>query len=304
MIAKRYPLLQTLVLSDLNNAKFDDDIMKRKTLPFDQEGFQLASFLQLSMLSLHSCDILDENLRDIGNLKNLICLATNYCSKLTKRSLEYISHISTLTRFEFMGWESPLDEILDSDFAANIPKLINLTELDLTDTNAGLEFCVAAKSLLRQLRLLALGYSDTNESCLYHITKHAKKLQVLELHCTRLNDEGLRLISHLPALQELDIMGCEEITDSGIMHISKLNGLRRLEISNCAKLMDTSLNHIGKICTLEKLSMSCDKFTDNGLQHLTKLKYLQKITYDYEMDRCITDEGRIQAGLPVFLESF
>ncbi len=112
----------------------------------------------------------------------------------------------------------------------------------------------------------------------------------VDLHGCPVNDKGLRAVSVLKSLEELDIRGCSELTDEGFTHLSSLTGLKKLEASNIQRLGEPGLGHLSRMATLERLNVALGHgVTNAGLKQIARLTNLREL--DLASVGGITDDG-------------
>lgn len=227
----------------------------------------------LKVLNLSLCkDVTDGSLRRItANCKNLEILDLAGCSKITNHSLFYISMLRKVKKLNLRSCRM----ISDSGIA------------DLCNTS-GLE------NSRRTLEELCLQDCQklTDES-LRHISLGLPELEKINLSfCVSITDTGLKSISRIGTLRDLNLRSCDNISDIGIGFLAE-NGLNLhfLDVSFCANITDSAMRHIASgISSLQSLSLTTCSIGDEGLAKISKaLSDLQVLN----IGQCvaITDEG-------------
>lgn len=59
-----------------------------------------------------------------------------------------------------------------------------------------------------------------------------------------ITDLGLKYISQIKGLEELDLEWATQITDSGVKELSKLNSLRYIDLSFCNNVSDEAIDEL------------------------------------------------------------
>ena len=226
----------------------------------------------LKVLNLSLCkDVTDSSLRRITtNCKNIEVLDLAGCSKITNQSLFFISLLKKVKKLNLRSCRQI------SDFGIG-----DLCNISAPQTRRSLEdLCLQDCQKL------------TDES-LRHISVGLPNLHKINLSfCVSITDTGLKSLSKLHTLQDLNLRSCDNISDIGIGFLGE-NGLNllSLDISFCANIADSGMKHIAAgICTLRSLSLTTCSIGDEGLKRLAKaLSDLEELN----IGQCvaITDEG-------------
>lgn len=205
----------------------------------------LAKSTSLRYLNLQNTHVSDAGLAHLKNtisLKSLNVGNTN----ITDKGLAYLSNLTLLESL-----------IL---FKTNI-------------TDKGLAY-LKAMPLLKELNLENTQVTDNG---LGHL-KDVKSLESLKLPNHSLSDRGMTYIAQLPKLKHLIIRTTKQIcTDEGLRHLSSLNLLEELDIGGPG-VTDEGLSHIAKLTNLKVLSLQNCPITNDGLAKLTTLKSLERLT--------------------------
>lgn len=227
----------------------------------------------LKVLNLSLCkDVTDSSLRRItANCKSLEVLDLAGCSKITNTSLFYISMLKKVKRLNLRSCRLISDQ--------GIADLCNTSVL--VNSNRTLEdLCLQDCQKL------------TDES-LRHISTGLPELEKMNLSfCVSITDTGLKSISRIGTLRDLNLRSCDNISDIGIGFLAE-NGLNlhNLDVSFCANISDSSMRHIASgISSLRSLSLTTCSVCDDGLARLAKaLTDLQILN----VGQCvgITDDG-------------
>lgn len=104
------------------------------------------------------------------------------------------------------------------------------------------------------------------------------RIAELELHRTRVTDEGLKVIATLPDLQLLKLSGLP-ISDDGLRHLLPLRKLRSLQLSQ-TRVSDAGLKTVAGFSDLEELRLASLPITDSGVKSLASLTKLRIVHLD------------------------
>ena len=78
--------------------------------------------------------------------------------------------------------------------------------------------------------------------------------------CKLITDTGLKHMSNLYQLRELNLSQCRLITDIGLEHISNHHSqLRLLNLFQCGLITDTGLEYLSNLHYLRELNLNCCK---------------------------------------------
>jgi hypothetical protein len=143
-------------------------------------------------------------------------------------------------------------------------------------TGVGAELDAEVVEDVTQLDASGLHFGDAE---LRHVAR-LKNLRTLYLDDTEITDAGM---GHLKGLTELDVLALHgtNINGEGLANLSALPKLRVLNLSNCP-ITDDSLAHIKGLTSLETLAFRDTKITDRGFAHLAGLTKMIVMN----IDRC------------------
>jgi Leucine-rich repeat (LRR) protein len=117
--------------------------------------------------------------------------------------------------------------IKDSDFSI-ITKLTNLTSLVLSDNPFGNE-AMPSITVLRKLRTLEMVHTKVTDIGLENLLP-LNMLERLDIGCNLLKNAGIKTISQIPSLIDVDVRACE--FDATVLPLFfNLPNLKRLNIS-------------------------------------------------------------------------
>ena len=115
------------------------------------------------------------------------------------------------------------------------------------------------------------------------------RLQSLTLSHSKITDEQLVCVSHMPQLSSLVLAGTP-IGDDGLLHLQGLRNLEALHLSG-TKVTDAGLARLAALHSLAILNLSDTQVTDQGLPQLLPLKQLAHLLLIHDR---ITDAGLVQ----------
>ena len=226
----------------------------------------------LKVLNLSLCkDVTDSSLRRItNNCKNVEVLDLAGCSRITNLSLFYISMLRKVQKLNLRSCRQI------SDYGIG-----DLCNVSTPENRQSLE------------DLCLQDCQKLSDESLRHISVGLPNLRKINLSfCVSITDTGLKSLSRLTSLGDLNLRSCDNISDIGIGFLAE-NGfqLRALDISFCANIADSGMKHIASgIATLRSLSLTTCSIGDEGLKRLSKaLTDLEELN----IGQCvaITDEG-------------
>jgi hypothetical protein len=100
-------------------------------------------------------------------------------------------------------------------------------------------------------------------------------------------NDDLKLLQNLPALEVIELCGVKRITDDGLVHLAGLNGLKVLSLSR-ANMEGSGLRHIRSLHNLVRLSIDNVSLIDEDLEHLQDMPSLTMLSV---ANTHITDQG-------------
>ena len=121
---------------------------------------------------------------------------------------------------------------------------------------------------LKNLTSLGLGSSQASGKGL----KALSNLQKLYLESSKITDDGMRDISGLPDLKELDLRGTP-ITDDMVTHLARLAKLRRLVLAQ-PRITDRGLEQLAGLKDFSSLELYQATVSGKGLKSLPRLEQL------------------------------
>jgi F-box/leucine-rich repeat protein 14 len=256
----------------------------------------------LESLNLSGC----YNVTDVGlghafaqDLPNLKTLDLSLCKQVTDSSLGRIAqHLKNLEVLELGGCSNITNTgLLLIAWGLKKLKRLNLRSCwHISDQGIGHLAGLSKETAEGNLALEYLGLQDCqrlSDESLKHIAQGLVSLKNLNLSfCISVTDSGLKYLSKMPKLEELNLRACDNISDIGMAGLAEEGccGLESLDVSFCEKIGDQALQHISQgLYHLKSLSLSSCQISDEGLEKLAKMKDLQVLN----VGQCskITDKG-------------
>lgn len=106
-----------------------------------------------------------------------------------------------------------------------------------------------------------------------------RDLADLTLAGEKLEDDGLKHLSRLPALKRLTIYDAENLTPAGFRHLGRIASLRFLCVYGCRHLTDSCIEELAALTELKDLELGGphDSSGDWGLRPMARIKSLERI---------------------------
>lgn len=93
----------------------------------------------------------------------------------------------------------------------------------------------------------------------------------------KMNQEQIRLLGRIRALEQLSISGQEVPDDNCWASLARLKTLQNLQVEECP-LGDTALSELAESSSIEFLLLKSTKVTDQGLIQLQQMKSLKELS--------------------------
>jgi Leucine Rich repeat len=164
----------------------------------------------------------------------------------------------------------------------------NVTEVDLSGTEAGEASLSLLGSLPMPIQSLDLGDTPTTDRALTKCDCQPY-LQRLMLRNCKITDVGMASIQKQRRLRVLDLDGTA-VTDTGLAPLQGHPALERIALNQTA-ITDAGLAVLGTITTLECIGLTGTHVTDAGLKHLARLKDLRDISL---VGTAVTEQGILE----------
>jgi F-box/leucine-rich repeat protein 14 len=127
----------------------------------------------------------------------------------------------------------------------------------------------------------------TDES-LKHISEGLPNVNRINLSfCVSVTDTGLKSLSRLPSLRDLNLRSCDNVSDIGVGFFAEgsASTLRTLDVSFCDRVSDSEMAHVATgLASLTSLSMSSCHITDQGI---TRLAPYMKSLHTFNIGQCV-----------------
>ena len=262
----------------------------------------VTGITNLESLNLSGC----YNVTDTGlahafslDLPHLKILDLSLCKQVTDSSLGRIAqHLKNLEILELGGCSNITNTgLLLIAWGLKKLKKLNLRSCwHISDQGIGHLAGLSKETAEGNLQLEYLGLQDCqrlSDESLKHIAQGLTSLKTINLSfCISVTDSGLKFLSKMPKLEELNLRACDNISDIGMAGLAEDGGcgISSLDVSFCEKIGDQALQHISQgLYHLKSLSLSSCQISDEGLEKLSKMHDLQVLN----VGQCskITDKG-------------
>lgn len=190
---------------------------------------------------------------------------------------------------ELQGLFGSFDLLTDDGFKQT-EKLVNLRYLRLIGANKLTAKGFAHLKAAREMRSVAIAYSEAVNDSWLDVLAHWPELRELEVDNTPLTGAGFRNLAHTPKLQWLAGWNMYELTDAAIEHIVKLPSLTGLHLDGCKHFTSEAIRKLKTCAKLNHLRLSdCPAVTDKEVAALCELQSLQEL--DFSRCKNISDEA-------------
>lgn len=232
-------------------------------------------------------------------LPNLRVLDLSLCKQISDTSLGRIAqYVKNLEVLELGGCSLVTNTgLLLIAWGLKKLKKLNLRSCwHISDQGIGHLAGLSKETAEGNLQLEYLGLQDCqrlSDESLKHIAQGLTNLKTINLSfCISVTDSGLKFLSKMPKLEELNLRACDNISDIGMAGLAEDGGcgISSLDVSFCEKIGDQALQHISQgLYRLKSLSLSSCQISDEGLEKLTKMHHLEVLN----IGQCskISDKG-------------
>lgn len=188
--------------------------------------------------------------------------------------MRHLASLSSLRRLTFSYFFREFNGRFKDEGIEQIAALTNLEEFRVRRA------AVRGHSLgpFRNLKSLDLTYCRLDDEGMRNI-ENMKALQKLWIGDTRVTDEGLAYVRDLHDLEELHLQG-NQVSDAGLVHLEGLVELKTLNLRS-AGISDHGLQRLARLTKLEVLNLYNTKVSNAGLQRLARLKRLREVDLRY-----------------------
>lgn len=105
-----------------------------------------------------------------------------------------------------------------------------------------------------------------------------------------MSDDVLEMLSRIETITSLNLGGSQRLTDAGLRHLSRLTQLRELDLSG-TKITDRALDVLRDLPLLERINLGGTRISDDGLPNLAYCPELQHVSLQWTR----TGDGAIRA---------
>lgn len=240
-----------VVQLDLRNCELNDEDLK------SLENLKFLKVLKLSGKD-GACTVTDAGLASIGKLTQLKVLALDFLP-ITQAGLQQLANLSQLQELYLANTG------INDAATVELQNFPHLKKLRLAGTT------VSAESASRLVYLAELGDLDVSE-CEWiddvAAEQFAKlpRLEKLNLYRTIVGNPGAIALAECPSLTWLNL-DATPVSDAGLAGVSKLTDLKFLHLGS-TKITDDGLSQLASLVQLEKLIVTRTAVTQAGVDEL------------------------------------
>ncbi|MGK3738030.1 MAG: hypothetical protein ACI90V_004877 [Bacillariaceae sp.] len=204
----------------------------------DKGLLQLSDLSSLKIAKLDNChSIQGRGLIAFSGSHHLHTLSLANCRRLSDEAIINISHLISLEALSLDGCRCLTDRSL-----AAIGNLIRIKKLDLSQCDLITDTGLQELEHIENIEELSLGWcrSITDDGIELLANQHgrSKNMRILSVARIPITDTGIKHLSLLSALEELDLNGCSNIGSSSLGNtLAKLTKLERLDVSYCPGIL-------------------------------------------------------------------
>lgn len=228
-------------------------------------------------VDLTSTWVTDADLTRIGTLKQLRRLNLSH-TKISDLGLEHLRDLENVTYLN-----CHYCEFISDGGIAYLKRWVNLEYLNLRGTEVTSRVFEHIANM-KKLKILDVGFSRVNDDG-FDALASLEKLEELHIGGDKMTGLALPLLRLLPSLKHLDVNGSQR-TDSGRwgLNLSDLNAgslsaLPQLEVLNIggASVTDVGMKAVEPLVNLHTIDLSRMDLTAQGIEPLTKLPKLRRV---------------------------
>jgi len=245
----------------------------------DKGLLQLSDLSSLEIAKLDNChSIQGRGLVALSRSHHLHTLSLANCRRLSDEAIINISHLISLEALSLDGCRCLTDRSL-----AAIGNLIRIKKLDLSQCDLMTDTGLQELENSENIEELSLGWcrsiTDNGVGLFANQRGRPEKMRILSLARIPITDTGIKHLSSLSSLEELDLKGCSNIGSSSLGNtLAKLTLLERLDVSYCPGILRSSWQ--GKINSLKALDACYSAVKDSHISRLTDLSALEELNLD------------------------
>eukprot|EP01129_Flabellula_baltica_P013504 TRINITY_DN6279_c0_g1_i2.p1 TRINITY_DN6279_c0_g1~~TRINITY_DN6279_c0_g1_i2.p1 ORF type:complete len:1093 (-),score=167.02 TRINITY_DN6279_c0_g1_i2:76-3354(-) len=254
--------LEELYLSDL----------ERSTLPGKPPHLRFIAHMNLEILEMINCYFSEQDMKYIGDMKNLRRLNLSSATLNKVSSLKYLSNLVNLEEVYFEEVD-----VSNMDFAQNWTsvKTLGLKNSAITDNSIrNIEHLNELDGIF--IFSIFPGKSLEKFAYLEHITFHSSKVT---------DDAILSITDKCKYITSVALYNCDALTNDSLQYISFLKKLVNLQVSRC-RVDDSGFEKLVHNTNLTSINVGgLRKLVNFPFGHFTKLKSLridscQNVSYD------------------------
>jgi type 1 glutamine amidotransferase len=163
--------------------------------------------------------------------------------------------------------------LVDSDLE-RLRGVASIVEVNLRNAKSITDDALARLEGLRRLEVLDLHETRVTDAGLAHF-KDSKQLRWIDLSRTQVTDTGLVELSRFPKLESLNL-GARRVTGAGLGNLQGLTRLRELYLWD-QNVPNASLANLKNLVELETLELVGTPVNDEGLAYLKRLPNLRRL---------------------------
>ena len=204
----------------------------------DKGLLQLSDLSSLKIAKLDNChSIQGRGLVAFSRSHHLHTLSLANCRRLSDEAIINISHLISLEALSLDGCRCLTDRSL-----AAIGNLIRIKKLDLSQCDLITDTGLQELEHIQNIEELSLGWcrsiTDDGIELFANQLGRSKNMRILSVARIPITDTGIKHLSLLSALEELDLNGCSNIGSSSLGNtLAKLTKLERLDVSYCPGIL-------------------------------------------------------------------
>ena len=251
---------------------------------------QMISYMS-SMDYVHFGTILSQNREQI--IRKMKISQKDTIFRITEDDLKTISSLTNIEyldlgvkpRLEYLSDKSKND--IGNNNILDLINLTHLTHLNLSSRNKITEDAITA--LIKFTNLTRLALKNLEHLTDFHINLFSRtltNLKNLNISDTKIHDQGLKLLSNLINLEDINISNSTYLTDEGIKFLKNMTNLKTLRMGNSTDFTNSVLNILTGLTNLTYLNIF-------NLQSFRNFESLSVLTNLVELDISSTSVNNI-----------
>lgn len=247
----KFDEIKVLLVNSLTNLKTITGAVDSSLIP------HLASQKKLETLTYEISGSSDNEMQDLAQHTNLqsLVLYDNCREGFKGAGLKHIGSLLNLRELTLDGFTT----LIDTD-VQHLAPLINLQKLTFINcynlTDAALQY-IGGLVNLRDLGFKKTEYNNDDPE--------------------NFTGSGLKYLSSLKNLKNLDLGLSRSLSDDNLIHLTLIENLQSLDLDFCYSITNIGLIYLGWLVNLQKLSLNdCPSITAEGLPYLGQLVNVQE----------------------------